>query len=108
PTQDVLSDEDRAYSRQVSNWMLQFARTGAPASATEWPKHQPGEDRTLRMQQPPKVEHNFMQLRLNAFLLASAIINSADSRSGGKHDTRGNVRHTGASPQKKNRPEGTT
>ncbi|QAT86485.1 putative carboxylesterase [Corallococcus coralloides] len=108
PTQDVLTDEDRAYSRQVSGWMLQFARTGAPASATEWPRHQQGEDRTLRMQQPPKVEHNFMQLRLNAFLLASAIINSSDSRAGGKSGARGNVRHTGATPQKTGRPEGTT
>ncbi|WP_375760312.1 carboxylesterase/lipase family protein [Corallococcus exercitus] len=106
PTQDVVTDEDRAYSRQVSGWMLQFARTGAPASATEWPRHQQGEDRTLRMQQPPKVETNFMQLRLNAFLLASAIISGADADTADTASPPHAARH-GAMPQKKSRPEGT-
>ncbi|MBN8231803.1 carboxylesterase/lipase family protein [Corallococcus macrosporus] len=107
PTQAGVTEEDRAYSRQVSGWMLEFARTGAPASATEWPRHQQGEDRTLRMQQPPKVEHNFMQLRLNAFLLASGIINGADSGTRGKTGPQRGSSHHGATPQKKSRPEGT-
>ncbi len=105
PTQDVLTEEDRAYSRQVSGWALQFARTGAPASETEWPKHRQGEDRTLRMQQPPKVENNFIQLRLNTFLLASAIINSAASGADEKSGTPRDV-HRAATPQKRSRPEG--
>ncbi|MCY1034597.1 carboxylesterase family protein [Corallococcus sp. BB11-1] len=79
PTQAVITDEDRAYARMVSGWLLDFARTGAPAPASEWPRHEKGEDHLMRAQQPPKVEQNFMLLRLNAFLLASAIINGADT-----------------------------
>ncbi|NBD10838.1 carboxylesterase/lipase family protein [Corallococcus silvisoli] len=105
PTEDVLTDEDRAYSRQVSQWLLQFARTGAPAPATEWPRHQQGDDRTLRMQQPPKVETNFMQLRLNAFLLVSAIINGVGGGAEGKASSRPPSRQ-GTAPRK-TRPEGT-
>jgi para-nitrobenzyl esterase len=88
PTQGVLTEEDRSYARQVSGWLLQFARTGTPTFATDWPQHEQGKDRTLRMQQPPKVENNFMQLRLNAFLLASAIINGADGKGGSKRTAR--------------------
>ncbi|RKH38199.1 carboxylesterase/lipase family protein [Corallococcus sp. AB050B] len=106
PTKDVLSDEDRVYSRQVSGWMLQFARTGAPAASPEWPQHRQGEDRTLRMQPAPKVEHNFMQLRLNAFLLVASLINGADRGTGGRTGPQRSSHH-GATPQKRSRPEGT-
>lgn len=106
PTQDVVAEEDRAYSRQVSGWVLQFARSGAPAASTEWPQHRQGEDRTLRMQPTPKVEHNFMQLRLNAFLLVSSIISGADRRAGDKGGAQRGSHH-GATPQTRSRPEGT-
>lgn len=106
PMQFVLTEEDRAYARQVSSWLLQFARTGAPASATEWPKHRQGEDRILRMQQPPKVENNFMLLRLNTFLLASPIINEAGRGEDEKAGTPRGARHR-ATPQKRSWPEGT-
>ncbi|MCY1045676.1 carboxylesterase family protein [Corallococcus sp. bb12-1] len=98
PTQEVISEEDRSYARKVSGWLVDFAKTGAPASASEWPRHEKGSDFLMRAQQPPKVEENFMLLRLNAFLLASAIINGADASPASQHAGRSTTEPKGSRP----------
>ncbi len=68
--EDILSDDDRAFARRVSEYWFEFARSGTPVSRTgpDWPNHDRRHDRTMLFGQTTSLQSNFMRVRLNAFI----------------------------------------
>ncbi|XXF74922.1 carboxylesterase family protein [Myxococcaceae bacterium GXIMD 01537] len=79
PTSGMLTEKDKEFSRVVTGYVVEFARTGSPGS--EWVSHQTTQDRTMRLGATPKLETNFMKPRLDAYLLAGLIIGGTQSSS---------------------------
>jgi para-nitrobenzyl esterase len=76
PTEGRFTDDDQEFSRKVSEYWFNFARTGTPAASgcPTWEKHQVtllgGNDRTLMLAEPIKVENNLWKNRLTVLILA--------------------------------------
>lgn len=73
------AQRDRDYAREVSGYMLAFARTGKPAFAAspEWQDHRRLRDRALIFG-PDTIEqrNNFMKARLNALMGTTKIVDT--------------------------------
>ena len=69
-TKDIVTGEDRAYARQVSDYVFEFARTGRPAAkgAPEWASHRRRQDRTMVFGDTAEVRSGFIRVRLTVFL----------------------------------------
>ncbi len=69
-TKQVFTDEDRTFSRTISNYWFQFARVGVPSAsgAPAWPAHRPRADRTIIFGETIWIEKNFMKARLNIMI----------------------------------------
>jgi para-nitrobenzyl esterase len=75
-TKGTFSDQDRAFARRVSDYWLEFARTGRPAAkgGPEWPSHRGTQDRTLIFRETVAVERNFMRARLNTLIGVTSLL----------------------------------
>ncbi len=76
-TRDTFTDKDREFARGVSGYVVEFARTGKPASAghPQWPSYDARRDRTMVFgPETMAVQANFMRPRLNAFIGVVAIL----------------------------------
>jgi para-nitrobenzyl esterase len=74
--QSYLSQPDRDYARRVSDYLLEFARSGRPASAGSpaWPNHDVRNDKTMEFAHRTTVQPNFMKTRLNVFIRGSRLL----------------------------------
>lgn len=72
----TISQTDRDYARHVSEYVLQFARTGRPAAAGNvmWPASDSRRDVTLVFANSIAPQPNFMKLRLNVFLTGAKML----------------------------------
>ncbi|WP_394830125.1 carboxylesterase family protein [Pendulispora rubella] len=76
----ILTEKDRKFAFTVSEYWLEFARTGKPAAsaAPEWRAHENGahgkRDCTLLLRDSIRCEENFRRDILDAFLRASGVI----------------------------------
>jgi para-nitrobenzyl esterase len=77
-TKDIVIDRDRRFSRTVSEYWLQFARSGRPSSklGPSWPDHRRGQDRTMIFADEIAVQSNFMRPRLDVFIGVTKIIDT--------------------------------
>jgi para-nitrobenzyl esterase len=75
-TQGNFSQPGRDYARHASDYLLEFARSGRPASAgsSPWPNHDARNDRTLQFSHTVSVQPNFMKARLNVFIRGSKLL----------------------------------
>jgi para-nitrobenzyl esterase len=69
-TKAILTDADREFERQASEYWLEFARCGRPASegSPEWPVHDGKHDKTMLLGRTIAVQTNFVRGRLNAYI----------------------------------------
>jgi para-nitrobenzyl esterase len=74
--QSHFSQPDRDYARRVSDYLLEFARSGRPASAGSpaWPNHDVRNDKTMEFAHRIAVQPNFMKTRLNVFIRGSRLL----------------------------------
>jgi para-nitrobenzyl esterase len=69
-TRSVFTDEDREFAQRVSEYFLEFARTGKPASkgGPAWTNDRAGQDMTMLFGETIVAQPNFMKARLNTFI----------------------------------------
>ncbi len=69
-TKDILTDQDRAFARRISDYWFEFARTGKPASrgSPQWLNHNSKQDKTMLFGKTTAIQTNFMRPRLNVFI----------------------------------------
>ncbi len=69
-THGTFTDEDRDYSKRVSEYFVAFARTGRPGSIAgpAWPNHNTKQDETLIFGKTIEVRTRFMRARLNVLM----------------------------------------
>ena len=74
--QSYFSQPDRDYARHASDYLLEFARSGRPASAGSppWPSHDARNDRTMQFGHTVSAQPNFMKARLNVFIRGSKLL----------------------------------
>jgi para-nitrobenzyl esterase len=74
--QSYISQPDRDYARHASDYLLEYARSGRPASvgSRPWPNHDAWNDRTLQFSHTVSVQSNFMKARLNVFIRGSKLL----------------------------------
>ncbi len=77
-TKNIFTAEDRAFSRLISDYWVEFARTGEPSSdnGPEWPNDRPFRDRTMMFGEDTTVRSNFLRARLNALIGLTRIIDA--------------------------------
>ncbi len=81
-TKDILTEGDRTFARQVSDYWFAFARTGKPTSqgSQAWPNHDGRQDRTMLFGETIGVQTNFMKARLNVFIGSIKLLDALLSR----------------------------
>jgi para-nitrobenzyl esterase len=57
----AVTPKDQEVADRVSALWCKFAITGTPASATEWPPHAAGQDKTLYLGESVEVKTDFMK-----------------------------------------------
>ena len=74
--QSYFSQPDRDYARHASDYLIEFARSGRPASAGSppWPSHDAHNDRTMQFGHTVSAQPNFMKARLNVFIRGSKLL----------------------------------
>jgi len=75
-TRSYFSQPDRDYARRTSDYLIEFARSGRPASpgSPTWPSHDARNDKTMQFGQTIAVQPNFMKARLNVFIGGSRLL----------------------------------
>jgi carboxylesterase type B len=69
-TKSVFTNDDRDYAQRVSEYFLEFARSGEPASkgSPAWPNDRIGQDMTMLFGESIVVQPKFMKPRLSTFI----------------------------------------
>ncbi len=81
-TKDIFTDADRALSRRANDYLVAFARDGAPSApgGPDWPAHRRARDRAMSFGEPIKAEKNFMRTRMNVFIGVTKVIDAVLGR----------------------------